>query len=122
MFDHPGHIYVYLIYGMYHMLNFVTMPKGFPAAILVRGVKDLQMSLDNGQTFKTLEVSTNGPGKLTKQLHIDKSFNGLAVKPENNLWVADENIYIPKNKIKSGPRIGINYAKEWVHKPWRFWL
>ncbi len=122
MFDQPGHIYVYLIYGMYHMLNFVTMPKGFPAAILVRGIKDLTYSDDNGQTFKPLNVLTNGPGKLTKQLKIDKSFNGLEVKPENNLWVADENIKIAGSEIKSGPRIGIAYAKEWVYKPWRFWL
>ena len=36
LFLAPGHAYIYLIYGMYHCLNFVTEPEGEPAAVLLR--------------------------------------------------------------------------------------
>ncbi len=119
MYGAPGHIYIYLIYGMYHMLNFVSMPNGFPAAVLVRGVQNLQMSKD-GQNFIALPVATDGPGKLTKQMQIDKTYNRLKISPDNNLWLTDENIIIPDTQIKTGKRIGVDYAKEWADKAWRY--
>ncbi len=121
MYDKPAHIYVYLIYGMYHMLNFVTMPSGFPAAVLLRGISGLQVS-ENGQAFQDLPVKTDGPGKLTKHLNIDKSLNALKLHPDSGLWVADENIKIPESHILTGKRVGVDYAKEWAHKPWRYML
>ena len=36
LFMPPGHAYIYLIYGMYHCLNFVTEAEGEPAAVLIR--------------------------------------------------------------------------------------
>ena len=121
MYDAPGHIYVYLIYGMYYMLNFVTMPKDFPAAVLIRGITNLQVS-ENGQAFKNMPVKTDGPGKLTKHLKVDNQFNRLKLHPDTGLWLADENIKIPENKIISTKRVGVDYAKEWADKPWRFKL
>ncbi len=122
MFDSPGHIYVYLIYGMYHMLNFVTMPKDFPAAVLIRAVQNLQISKDGGHTFQSINAKTDGPGKLTKQMQIDQSYNRLKLNPANNLWVIDENIIISDTQILTGKRIGVDYAKEWAKKPWRFMI
>ncbi len=109
MFEDAGTWYVYLCYGMYWMLNIVTEAKDFPAAILIRGVQ-------------TGTAHHNGPGKLTKNLKIDKTFNGKVAMPENNLWFEDRGIKIPKNKILQGKRIGINYAGIWKHKPWRFYI
>ncbi len=120
MYNEPGHIYIYLIYGMYYMLNFVTMPKDFPAAVLIRGVSNLQR-IENGQN-EVLSVKTDGPGKLTKHLQIDKSFNELPLHPDSGLWVADEGIVIPEKQILTGKRIGVSYAKEWAEKPWRYLL
>ncbi|MBX4211241.1 MAG: DNA-3-methyladenine glycosylase [Candidatus Yanofskybacteria bacterium] len=108
MFGPPGFTYVYLIYGMYHCLNFVTEAPGFPAAVLVRGVE-----LPHNQG--------NGPGKLCREFKIDKDFNGL---PSGNkkLWIEDRKEEVPNSHIKVGKRIGIEYAGDWQHKLWRFTL
>ena len=39
MFGPAGFTYVYLIYGMYHLLNIVTEREEYPAAILIRGLE-----------------------------------------------------------------------------------
>ena len=120
MYGEPGHIYIYLIYGMYYMLNFVTMPKDFPAAVLIRGVSNVQI-IENGH-IKNLMAKTEGPGKLTKHLQINKTMNKLPLNPDTGLWVADENIVIPEKQIITGKRIGVGYAKEWAEMPWRYYI
>ncbi len=37
LFGLPGYAYIYMIYGMYHCLNFVTEAEGTPCAVLIRG-------------------------------------------------------------------------------------
>ena len=103
MFHEGGYVYVYLIYGMYWMLNFVTDLKDTPQAVLIRGIEGF-----------------DGPGKLTKNLLIDKSFYGEDLISSNRLWI--ENSEIPKDfKIKTTPRIGIDYAGDiYKNKLWRF--
>ena len=122
MFDEAGKIYVYLIYGMYYMLNFVTMPYGFPAAVLIRAIDDLEIKKTGKTEWEKLNLKTNGPGKLTKHLKIDKRLNQLELTPENRLWVTDSQIIIPEKNILTTPRIGIDYAKESKDLPWRFKL
>jgi DNA-3-methyladenine glycosylase len=106
MFGPAGHFYVYLIYGMYHMLNIVTGPEEYPAAILIRGVGVF-----------------DGPGKLTKNLGINQTFNKKIVAPETGLWVEDRGIVIREHDILATPRIGVAYAgPEWSQKLYRFIL
>jgi DNA-3-methyladenine glycosylase len=103
MFADPGRLYIYLIYGIYHMLNIVTDREGYPAAVLIRGAGGL-----------------DGPGKLTRDLQIDKSFNNQFMSVNSGLWIEDAPV-IDEQKIISTPRIGINYAGEpWVSAPLRF--
>ncbi|MFA7681928.1 MAG: DNA-3-methyladenine glycosylase [Candidatus Peribacteraceae bacterium] len=105
MFGPAGHWYVYLCYGMYWMLNIVTGEEGYPAAVLIRGVGDW-----------------NGPGKLTRALHIDRKLNGAVATVQSGLWIEDRGTIIPPSHIKRTPRIGVAYAKEWAEKPYRFVL
>ena len=101
MFHDPGTIYIYLIYGMYWMLNFVTEKKDIPQAVLIRAVEGF-----------------DGPGKLTKALEIDKSFNDQSIERNESLILFDD-FYKPE--INTASRVGIDYAgPEWASKPWRF--
>jgi DNA-3-methyladenine glycosylase len=106
MFQAGGVWYVYLCYGMYWMLNIVTGPKDYPAAILIRGVEGF-----------------NGPGKLTKHFKIDKSFNNQAAAKKTKLYIEDRGVIISPKQIKAMPRIGVAYAGPiWSQKKWRFQL
>jgi DNA-3-methyladenine glycosylase len=101
MFRDGGLVYVYLIYGMYWMLNIVTGKENDAAAVLIRGVEGI-----------------SGPGRVGKALQLDKSFYGENLFTSERIWIEDgERVGI----ISTSPRIGINYAGEpWISKPWRF--
>ncbi len=104
MFGQAGFSYVYLIYGMYYCLNIVTEKEGFPAAVLIRGIK----LLDEANTH------LDGPGKLCRHLGITKEHNGIDMTTNDELYVA-----CIKQKLKhtKTPRIGIKVGTD---KLWRF--
>jgi DNA-3-methyladenine glycosylase len=113
---------VFFIYGMYFQLNAVTGGVDSPHVVLIRAIEPLEgievMRERRGpMTDKNL---TSGPGKLCIALGVDRSMNGELLTGDR-LWVEDA-MAVPKPQISSGPRIGINYAEEFVEKPWRFWI
>ena len=114
MFGSAGHWYVYLIYGMYQMLNIVTGPKNYPAAILIRGLEG---------TCPERSRRINGPGKITKKLKINKFLNNKLAVPKNGLWIEDRGAKINKKDIKKSARIGVDYAGPvWSKKKLRFFI
>ncbi len=122
MYGPPGHFYVYLIYGMYNMLNLVTAAPGRPEAVLVRALWP-EEGLARMQALRGGRISgrrlTDGPGKLCQALAIDRSFNGLAVEG-GDLWL-EEGRPVPDAAVRTGPRVGIDYASEEDRRrPWRF--
>lgn len=103
MYRIGGVIYVYLIYGMHWMFNIVTAGLDVPQAVLIRGLEEI-----------------SGPGRLTKKLNIDRTFNGESLLNSERIWL--ENGSNP-DKIFTSPRIGIDYAGEpWTSKNWRFFI
>lgn len=102
MFHEGGLVYVYLIYGMYWMLNVVTGKTGNAQAVLIRGLEQCY-----------------GPGRLTKALKIDKSFYGEDLCSSERIWIATD---LEKHEILTGKRIGIDYAGDWKHREWRFFI
>lgn len=103
MFHEGGKLYVYLIYGVYWMLNIVTGDINEPQAILIRGLDKY-----------------DGPGKLTRSIGIDKSYYGEDITTSDRIWIEDSGIF---PVIKTASRIGINYAGEyWKTRPWRYYL
>jgi len=118
MFGEPGYAYIYLTYGMYYCLNFITEKEGFPAAVLVRAVEPKE-GLDlmiKRRKIKNKENLTNGPGKVCKAFGLDKSLNGADICSDV-IWIEDrgEN----PEKIVSASRIGIKVGKD---KKWRFYI
>lgn len=105
MFGPAGNFYVYLIYGIYWMLNVVTSETGYPAAVLIRGTSEL-----------------SGPGRITSRLQIDKSLNGKPAKKTTGLWFEECSIVIPDAQITTTPRIGVDYSGPWASVPYRFVL
>jgi len=117
MFGSSGYWYVYMIYGMYHCLNVITEKKNFPAAVLIRAVDPASSRL-----CRVSFDGANGPGKLCRELEIDRKLNSTkAYKKESGLWITYGDKVLSKN-IKKSKRIGVDYAKEWANKPWRFTL
>jgi len=103
MFQEGGVVYVYLIYGMYWMLNIVTGKEGDASAVLIRGLEGIP-----------------GPGRVGKALQLDKSFYGEDLTTSERIWIEDRGL---ETEYIITPRIGIDYAGEpWISKPWRFVL
>jgi DNA-3-methyladenine glycosylase len=101
MFEEGGYIYMYLIYGMYWMLNIVTSGENDPQAVLIRGLHDI-----------------NGPGRITRSLGLDNSFYAEDLSFSKRIWI-EEGEY--RGKYICSPRIGIGYAGEpWKNMPWRY--
>jgi len=101
LYHQGGKIYVYLIYGMYWMLNIVSGKENEPQAVLIRGVE-----------------GSSGPGRVGKKLLLNKEFYGETL-PSSRIWIEDDNV-VPE--YQTTPRIGIDYAEEWKDIEWRFIL
>lgn len=101
MYSEGGRIYVYLIYGIYWLLNIITGKEGEPQGIMIRGVEEI-----------------DGPGRVGKYLQLDRSFYGDYITGDR-LWVEDSE---EKPRYKTRPRIGIDYAQEWKDIEWRFMI
>lgn len=121
MFGEPGHAYVYLIYGMYQLLNVVTSPSGEAGAVLIRALHPLQGREWMEKLRGGSRQLTNGPGKLCRALDIGREFNGWDLTLGQELWIEPHTTPSPE-EIQTGPRIGIDYAlPEHRDALWRFW-
>ena len=103
MYEAGGITYIYLCYGIHSLLNIVTGKKGFPEAVLIRGLEGF-----------------NGPGKLTKALSIDKSLNCIDLSQYNDLWLEDSGRV---STYHTDSPIGIDYACDYYRNiHWRYIL
>lgn len=103
LYKSGGHVYVYLCYGMHSLLNIITGPEEHPEGVLIRCCRGAQ-----------------GPGKLTKALGVDRSFNGENLLTGSRLSLLDDG---KRFVYTTAPRVGIGYAsQEDQTRPWRFVL
>ncbi len=111
MFGPPGHAYVYLIYGIHCCMNIVNGPAGQASAVLIRALEPV---------FGVTERS-NGPGLLTRAMHIDRRQNGMDLLGEE-LFVAHAEPGAREHRVVRRPRIGVDYAGAWARRLLRFYI
>jgi len=107
LFGLPGRAYVYLIYGVYEMLNVVAGDEGQGQAVLFRAAVPLG----------DWDADLSGPGRLTRALQITRRQNGLELTG-TELYLLDNPGYRPS--VQTSKRIGIDYARHWKDAPLRF--
>lgn len=121
MFGPPGYAYIYFTYGLFHMLNFVTEKEGYPAAVLIRALepKEGLAIMKKNRNLGDIKNLCSGPGKITQAFKLTRAQNGLDLT-EDFLFVEDRGE--KPREIVTTPRIGVDYAKGYKDKPWRFYI
>lgn len=105
MFGPPGRTYLYLCYGVHWLLNISTREKGYPAAVLLRGVEKIK-----------------GPGRLTRHFQLNGKHNNQLLNRSNGLWLEDDGFRPDPDTIQCLKRVGIDSAgPKWSGMPWRFY-
>ena len=120
MFGENGFAYVYFTYGMYFMLNVVAKKKiDHAGAVLIRGVEPIdgiKHMIRNRKGKDDINL-TNGPGKLSQALQINKKLNNYDLTKKGKLFIVDSEKRT--EKVLSSGRIGISMD---VEKECRFYL
>ncbi len=125
MFGPPGISYVYLCYGVHSLFNVVTNRANVPHAVLIRGVYPIQgieQVVARRRVKQPKHKIADGPGKMSQAMGIEyKNHNCLDLLGDQ-IWIEDHGIVVEPKEVKTGPRIGIDYAEEDVLLPYRFLL
>ncbi len=134
LYQDGGHIYVYLIYGMYNCLNISANIEGIPECVLIRAVEPIseidEISRNRySKYYKDLSSYQrknicNGPGKLCKALKIDKNLNFESILG-NKLYIIDNvNLDNESNQFEiiESKRVNIDYAEEAKDYLWRYYI
>ncbi len=118
MFGPPGHLYVYLSYGMHWAANVVCGPDGVASGVLLRAGEvvdgvDLARSRRGRSTDRDL---ARGPGRLAQALGLSRDHWGADLRSGGDVQL--HRAVIPPAVIQAGPRVGVSVEAE---RPWRFW-
>ncbi len=120
LFARPGTAYIYLIYGMYWLLNVVTEREGVGGAVLIRALeplKGIDEMYSRRPAARTERDLASGPGKLAQAFAIDKDLHGTMLTGPP-LYFADDP-FLNGCDIDSSCRIGITRG---IDLPWRFFI
>jgi len=119
MFAEPGHAYVYFTYGNHYCLNVTTEPIGIAGAVLIRALEPLK-GLHSMKRLRPIACDielTNGPGKLTKALGIDRALNNVDMTKSGPLFIVDHESV--GSLVQRSARVGIRKGTD---RLWRFFL
>lgn len=132
MFGPPGHLYVYLSYGVHHCANLVCEAHGVAGAVLLRAaavergeevVRERRASYPRRAADSALarmipaHELLRGPGNLCRGLGVALGDNGLDVCSATSRVEVWEPAMGTRQAVARGPRVGITSAAE---RPLRF--
>lgn len=123
LYGPPGRAYVYLTYGMHHLLNAVTEPRGKPAAVLIRAVEPIEGIewMAKARGFDAPHLLASGPARLCQALGLDLSWNRTDLC-RGDLWIAPGDS-VPDRDVATSARVGCqNVPNPWAEMPWRFYI
>ncbi len=124
MWGEAGHAYVYMVYGMHHCLNVVTVGPGTPQAVLIRAAVPMAgeaVIRDRRGRPDPVCRLLDGPGRLCQGLAITRDDDGTDLcDPRGDLWLADDGTGVPPAVVRRLPRVGVDYAGEAASWPLRF--
>jgi len=123
LYGPPGLAYVYLTYGMHHLLNAVTEREGMPAAVLIRALEPIEGIewMEEARGMRTAHHLTSGPGKLAQAFGLDLGWNRADLTGPD-LWI-EPGERVSGRAVKTSPRIGCqNVPEPWATIPWRFFV
>lgn len=125
-FGPKGHAYVYLIYGLYYCFNTTAgaIP-GKPEAVFFRALEPLEgigiMKKRRPKAKGDITKLANGPSRLCLAMDITKRLNGVDVTVPP-FYIRDDGYKVAESNIVVAKRIGVDYAGDWKHKLWRFYI
>jgi len=124
MWGPAGRAYIYLVYGIHHCLNVVTVGEGIPEAVLIRGA-EIVRGHDEIRSRRGRKVPppalTNGPGKLCQALGLTRADDGLDLcSRRSTLSIRDDGFTVPTSEILQLPRVGVDYAGDAALWPLRY--
>ncbi len=121
MFDEPGHLYTYFVYGMHWCANIVTGPPGHPSAVLLRAGEVLaghHLAAARRSDRTKPEHLARGPAGLASVLGLASDQNGADLCADGSAISMRTGVPTPATLVRFGPRVGVNVGTEF---PWRFW-
>ena len=123
LYGPPGVAYVYLNYGIHYLINAVTEPDGWPAAVLIRALEPcegeplMRRRRARGTARRAADLERfalcRGPGNLTRALGISLLQNQRDLVSSD---VRIEDAGLPPRAVQWSRRIGINVG---VEQEWR---
>jgi len=123
LYGPPGFAYVYITYGMHHLLNAVTEQEGRPAAVLLRALEPLEgeKRMARARGVRAPHLWTSGPAKLCQALGVDLRLNRADLRGPT-IWI-EEGEEVPEERVRTSPRIGCERVPApWATIPWRFYV
>ena len=126
MFKKGGVAYIYVCYGMHHLMNVVTGPKESAHAILIRALEPVE-GIDIMAERRQLDTNdvrlTKGPGALSVAMGLRSSLTGTSLYAvDTPIWLEDRKIKLLAADICISKRIGVEGAGEAALLPWRYFV
>jgi DNA-3-methyladenine glycosylase len=126
MFWQGGVAYIYVCYGMHHLMNVVTGPKEDAHAVLIRALEPsdgINIMAERRQMELTDARLTKGPGALSVAMGLRSPLTGTKLhSPKSPIWLEDRGIKLTDKDICTSKRIGVESAGEAAHWPWRYFV